>query len=111
MNFRTRRGRVTRRSWVAATAICLAIVTAAIGPVPHDATAGILAMSRASGLSPAWESGPGTSRATMDGAQRFQEIGSARYPMWVILLLAILLLLLWLIYQAWNGWKTLISGS
>jgi type VI protein secretion system component VasF len=109
--FRTRRGRVTRRSWVAATALCLAVVTAAIGPVPQDAIAGILAMSRASGSSLAQEAGPATFRATMDGSQTFHEIVSARYPMWMIMLLAILLLLLWLIYQTWTGWKALIFGK
>jgi len=102
---------VTRSSWVAATALCLAVVTAATGSVPQDAIAGILATSRVSGASRARESGPVTPRATVDAARLLQEDVSARVPMWMIVLLVILLLLLWLICHNWAGWKPLIRGG
>lgn len=102
---------MTRRSWVAATALCLAVVTAATGSVPHDAIAGILAATRVSGASRAHESGPMTLRATVDSAWLLQEGVSARVPMWMILLLVIILLLVWLIYHTWAGWKPLIRGG
>lgn len=101
---------MTRRSWVAATALCLAVVTAATGSVPQDAVAGILATTRVSGTR-VLESGPVTSRATVDAARLFQEDVSARVPTWVILLLAIILLLVWLIFHTWAGWKPLIRGG
>jgi hypothetical protein len=102
---------VTRRSWVAATALCLAVVTAATGSVPQDAIAGILATARVSGASRAQESGPVTFRATVDAARLLQEDVSARVPMWMTLLLVIILLLVWLIYHTWAGWKPLIRGG
>ena len=49
---------MAQRSWVAATALCLAVVTAATGPVPRDVSAGILAMSCASGRMPNGEQAP-----------------------------------------------------
>jgi len=98
---------VSRRSWVAATALCLAVVTAATGSVPQDAIAGILATARVSWASRAQESGPVTLRATVDAPRLLQEDVSARVPMWMILLLVIILLLVWLIYHTWTGWKPL----
>jgi hypothetical protein len=102
---------VTRRSWVAATALCLAVVTVATGSVPQDAIAGIHATERVSGASRAQESGPVTFRATVDAARLLQEDVSVRVPRWMILLLAIILLLVWLIYHTWAGWKPLIRGG
>ena len=49
--------------------------------------------------------------ATVDASPYLHEAVSARYPMWAILLLVILLLLVWLIYHTWTGWKPLISGG
>lgn len=102
-------GRMTRRFWVAATALCLAVVTGATGPVPRDASAGILAMSRGSGPSQTQGSGSAAIRGTVGAAPLRHEAVSARYPTWVILLLAILLLLIWLIYLTWTGWKPILS--
>jgi hypothetical protein len=92
---------------MAATALLLAVVTAATGPAPRDAIAGILAVARISGSARAEEAGTATIRAAVDAARSLQEALSARVPTWMILLLAILLLLIWLIYHAWNGWKLL----
>lgn len=100
-----------QRSWVAATALCLAVVTAATGPVPRDASAGILAVSCASGRMPNGGTGSVTLTATVDASPYLQGAVSARYPMWAILLLVILLLLVWLIYHTWTGWKPLIAGG
>ena len=102
---------MTLRSWVEATALCLAVVTAATGPVPRDAIAGILEMSRVSGPVQTQGSGAATLRGTADAASLLHEAVSARTPMWVIMLLAILLLLILLIYLTWTGWKPLISGG
>ncbi|MGZ8473983.1 MAG: hypothetical protein ACXWWY_10860 [Candidatus Deferrimicrobiaceae bacterium] len=102
---------MAQRSWVAATALCLAVVTAVTGPFPRDVSAGILALSCTSGRIPARESGSVTMRATEDASPFLHGAVSARYPTWVILLLVILLLLLWLIYLTWTGWKPLISGG
>jgi len=106
----TQKGRVTRRSWVAATALFLSVVTAAIGSVPNDAIAGIPSMGQTSGL-PGQEDGPAMSRATADSAQILQEVASARYPMWMIMLIVILLVLIWLIYRTLTGWNPLILGG
>ncbi|MGE5283885.1 MAG: hypothetical protein ACM3OG_02835 [Actinomycetota bacterium] len=102
---------MTRRSWMAATALCLAVVTAATGPAPRDAIAGILAMTRVPGASWARESGPVTFRAAADAERLLDAESSARYPMWMIVLLAIILLLIWLIYHTWTGWKPVFRGG
>lgn len=95
---------------MAATALCLAVVMAAPGPVSPDAIAGILAMCREPAPSLSQGAGASTFRSPMDGAQTLQEIVSVRIPMWMIMLLAILLLLILLIYQTWTGWKPLGWG-
>ncbi len=55
--------------------------------------------------------GPVAFRATVDAARFRQEAVSARYPTWMIVLLAIILLLIWLIYRTGTGWKPLIPGG
>lgn len=102
---------MTRRSWITATALCLAVVTAATGSVPQDAIAGIPSMARVSWASRAQESVPAMFLGTVDAARLLQEDVSARVPTWMILLLLIILLLIWLIHHTWTGWKPLVRGG
>jgi len=101
---------MTRGSWVAATALCLVVVTGATGPVPREASAGILAISGASARASRRGPGPAPWRVRVEGSTFLHDAVAARVPTWVIVLVVVLLLLLLVIYLAWTGWKPLISG-
>jgi len=88
---------MTRRLRIPAIALFLSFVMAAIGSVPRDAMAGIVALSQSTGDSTA--------------QPHPQRDGSARYRIPGIMLLLIILLVLWLIYRTFTGWKPMISGQ
>ena len=101
---------MTRRLRIPAIALFLSFLMAAIGSVPRDAMAGIVALSQSTGASIAQqEEPPARVRSTADFAPRPQRDGSARYRVPGIMLLLIILLVLWLIYRTFTGWKPMIS--
>lgn len=100
---------MTRRFQVPATALFLSFIMAMTGSVPQDATAGIVALSEATGTSIASEEGPAIIRSAADFASHPQRNGSARYWMRGIVLLLLILLILWLVYRTFTGWRPMIS--
>jgi hypothetical protein len=89
-------GRRTRRRFrVPATALFLSFIMAMVGSVPHDAMAGIVALSL-------------SSDASIVHPHPQRDV-STRYPIPGILLLLIILLVLWLVYRTYKGWKPMIS--
>lgn len=100
---------MTRRFGVPAIALILSSVMAMTGFVPHDAMAGIVALSQPTGASAFQEEGPAESRSGAGFASHPQGDVSARYWMRGIVLIVIVLLILWLIYRTFTGWKPMIS--
>lgn len=100
---------MTRRFRVPATALFLSAIMAMAGAVPHDAMAGIAALSQSTGGPIAREEGPAKIRPGAGLALHPQQEISARYWMRGIVLLIVILLILWLIYRSYTGWKPMIS--
>jgi hypothetical protein len=100
---------MTRRFRIPATALFLSAIMAMAGAVPHDAMAGIAALSQSTGAPIVREEGPAKIRPGTGFDPHPQRDISARYWMRGIVLLIIILLILWLIYRSYNGWKPMIS--
>jgi hypothetical protein len=100
---------MTRGVRVPAIALILSSVMAMTGSVPHDAMAGIVALSQPAGASVFQEEGPAEVRSGADVAPHPHRDVAARYWMRGIVLVLILLLILWLIYRTFTGWKPMIA--
>ena len=100
---------MTRRFWLPANALFLSFLMAMAGSVSQDAMAGIVALSQTTGPSIAQEEGSAKIRSGADFAPHPQRSVTARYWVRGIVLLVIILLLLWLVYQTFTGWKPMIS--
>lgn len=100
---------MTRRFRIPATALFLSAIMAMAGAVPHDAMAGIAALSQSTGASIVREEGPLEIRPGAGIAPHPQRDISARYWTRGIVLLIVILLILWLIYRSYTGWKPMIS--
>jgi hypothetical protein len=98
-----------RRFWVPATALCLSCLMGMLGSVSRDAMGGVILLSRSRAAPAVQLEGPAEYRSFTGLAPHPQRDVSVRYWMRGIVLLLIILLIVWLIYRAFNGWKPMIS--
>lgn len=98
-----------RRSWIPATAICLAVVMAVIGFISRDAMAAIIASMPAQGVPTVQGDGPPKILPAAGEEPDTPRNLSGRYWTRGIVLLLIIVVLIWLIYRFFTGWRPMIS--
>jgi hypothetical protein len=102
-------GRTIRRSWIQATALCLAVVMSVLGSISRDAMSAIISSMPAQGAPTVQGEGPPKILAEEGEEPDTPRNQSRRYWMRGIVLLIIIVLIIWLIYRSLKGWRPLIS--
>jgi hypothetical protein len=98
-----------RRSWIFATALCLAVVMAVLGSVSRDAMSAIISSIPAHGVPTVQGEGPPKILTAAGEEPDTPRNRSRRYWTRGIVLLVVIVLLIWLIYRSLKGWRPMIS--